>query len=1025
MKFSIVIINYNNESTLERAIRSALEQDYPNIEVICVDDASTDRSREVLKSLEENGNFIPVLHEENSSSSCSRLSGIERASGDYVLFLDSDDVLMPNCCSTLAAVLQKKAYDMLAFGTDVEYICVMSQAVKRAIDVSFIHRCAELDTEDYRRAFYRVAYEERPINHTIWNKCYSTELARKIAAKMHKDYINLYDDYYFNFVASQYVNSYFGIPDKLICYSFGEGMYTSTNYTTSKLVNGINSASIVLRRCREFAHEQILDTLCFKCIDLFEREMIVYFLRRAKLIPKAEHKEMIKLILDKFGAEQFIITLNDFYKDSFESLSNFIDLEELFPYTRKPIKTVGLYYHRLYNGGTENVLSQMSYFLTEAGYKVVVITDEDANPLDYPLAEGVKRVCLGTEGSVPGSYAIRYQNLRDCILENGIDLFINNAFYFNLAKLDLCTVKSTGCAYMVYCHSSHISGLIDGWAGIIDNQAAYRYADGIITLSTADRIFWSYINRRVFQVNNPLPRVERSAVIERRKHELLWVGRIDDKSKNAGEALEILYLVLQRMGDVTLRMCGYMDESNEKNLREHAKLLNIGDYVIFEGYKSDFSEFYPEAGLLLLTSDFKDFDTTLGLSLAHGLPVVSYELPYLSLIKQSEAVVSVPWRDFEAAANAVVNLLQDDEKWRRMSEAAQKEAKSFVMSCDMPSMWKEIIDVVSEGKEKTSGTVPSEKEFEEYLATSELAYRQTIRGIADLRSSLYTTNIALTDSHNALAESNEQLQIVYSSKRYKLGNILLYLPSKIKSAIWCLRHRGLRYTVSLALEKLRKAYRAAVSFLKGQEEIPIDEEEKKIKFSIVITNRNNESSLERAICSALEQDYADIELICVDDASTDRSREIIGSFENKENFIPIYLEESSGSSCSRLTGIERAGGDYLLFLDSGDMLMPNCCSALAKVLKRKACDILGFGTEPEYTVVKSQSERARLEKHLSPKRARLDSKGYRRAFYEKKQIKHDVRSKCYSIELARKAASKMQKDHINLCDDFYFSFIAA
>ena len=95
-----------------------------------------------------------------------------------------------------------------------------------------------------------------------------------------------------------------------------------------------------------------------------------------------------------------------------------------------------------------------------------------------------------------------------------------------------------------------------------------------------------------------------------------------------------------------------------------------------------------------------------------------------------------------------------------------------------------------------------------------------------------------------------------------------------------------------------------MSFLKGQEEIPIDEEEKKIKFSIVITNRNNESSLERAICSALEQDYADIELICVDDASTDRSREIIKSFENKENFIPIYLEENSGSSCSRLFALK-------------------------------------------------------------------------------------------------------------------------
>lgn len=315
MKFSIVITNYNNESTLERAIRSVLDQDYPNIEVICVDDASTDRSLEKIKLFEESENFIPILHEENSGSSCSRLSGIERASGDYLLFLDSDGMLTPNCCSTLASVLQKKPYDILAFAVEIEHEPVESEPDEADINAEFSPLCKDMDGESYRLAFY----EERLIKHTLWNRCCSIELARKTAAVMHKDYINLYDDYYFNFVSGRYVNSYFGIPDKLIRCSCGTGIPAGDAYTETKLVQDLNSVLNVFRRCREFSQEQGLEESYFKHIELHEREQVFSFLKRIKLIPKSEHKEMIKLVLDNFGAEQFIASLSDFYEDSFNA----------------------------------------------------------------------------------------------------------------------------------------------------------------------------------------------------------------------------------------------------------------------------------------------------------------------------------------------------------------------------------------------------------------------------------------------------------------------------------------------------------------------------------------------------------------------------------------------------------------------------------------------------------------------------------------------------------------------------------
>ena len=75
MRFSILMINFNGSRTLARAINSALNQTYRDVEVICVDDASTDESREILKAFEaEHNNFHAIFHEKNSGMTCGRLS---------------------------------------------------------------------------------------------------------------------------------------------------------------------------------------------------------------------------------------------------------------------------------------------------------------------------------------------------------------------------------------------------------------------------------------------------------------------------------------------------------------------------------------------------------------------------------------------------------------------------------------------------------------------------------------------------------------------------------------------------------------------------------------------------------------------------------------------------------------------------------------------------------------------------------------------------------------------------------------
>lgn len=90
---SIIIPTYNRAGSIGRAIESALRQDYPSLEVIVVDDGSTDDTAEAVKVFESA--TVRYIHQENSGANVARNRGISEARGSYVALLDSDDTFLP------------------------------------------------------------------------------------------------------------------------------------------------------------------------------------------------------------------------------------------------------------------------------------------------------------------------------------------------------------------------------------------------------------------------------------------------------------------------------------------------------------------------------------------------------------------------------------------------------------------------------------------------------------------------------------------------------------------------------------------------------------------------------------------------------------------------------------------------------------------------------------------------------------------------------------------------------------------
>ena len=93
MLFSIIVPVYKVENYLEDCIESILHQSYKDFELILIDDGSPDKSPEICDEYNAKDDRISVIHKKNGGLSSARNAGLDNANGEYIVFIDSDDIL--------------------------------------------------------------------------------------------------------------------------------------------------------------------------------------------------------------------------------------------------------------------------------------------------------------------------------------------------------------------------------------------------------------------------------------------------------------------------------------------------------------------------------------------------------------------------------------------------------------------------------------------------------------------------------------------------------------------------------------------------------------------------------------------------------------------------------------------------------------------------------------------------------------------------------------------------------------------
>lgn len=117
-KISIIVPIYNEEENLRKCIESLINQTYKELEIILINDGSTDNSKEIIESFKDKR--IVAIHKKNTGISDTRNIGIDKSTGDYIMFVDSDDYLELNCIERLIETAEKENSEIVMFNYYLE-----------------------------------------------------------------------------------------------------------------------------------------------------------------------------------------------------------------------------------------------------------------------------------------------------------------------------------------------------------------------------------------------------------------------------------------------------------------------------------------------------------------------------------------------------------------------------------------------------------------------------------------------------------------------------------------------------------------------------------------------------------------------------------------------------------------------------------------------------------------------------------------------------------------------------------------
>lgn len=234
---SIIVPVYNCELYLRECLDSALAQRFADLELILVDDGSPDGSGRIIDGYAAQDSRVRVIHQENGGQSSARNAGLNAASGRYVCFLDSDDVMDPSLLETVIPGMDA-GYEMVKFGFRGEEEPLQAE------------REWVLDSEEARFEFLAGPFRRRAVRWEVWNRVYRHDIIEKWHLRFPADRRAYPEDMFFNLAYIAHISRILCIPDILYTYRKREGSVSTEVFNSSRQLM-IRSSNLMVSALEE------------------------------------------------------------------------------------------------------------------------------------------------------------------------------------------------------------------------------------------------------------------------------------------------------------------------------------------------------------------------------------------------------------------------------------------------------------------------------------------------------------------------------------------------------------------------------------------------------------------------------------------------------------------------------------------------------------------------------------------------------------------------------------------------------
>lgn len=691
-RISIVIPVHNVDRYITECLDSVLSQSLHDIEVICVDDCSTDGSAGILAERARQDDRLRVISfTQNKSASQARKDGALAATGEYVLFVDADDTIEHGALERLDTEMRRNPVDILHFGaTIINEGNLPAARIAQMSEFLSPHEGTLHAEQIIRGAFFKP----RVYNFTLWDKMYSAELCRKAFSRIKDGSFPKAQDKYAYFVLSYFARTYRGVPQvKAYSYHFGRGV-TGHNTLTLAGFERYCSMALVADAVDEFLREERADDRFGAEAESVRQGLLGDCVANwTRHVASEDAARAFDLMVAAWGTPGVVGALAQLNRHQCGVLARRVRGARSLEASARPVRTVATYYHRFANGGVQRVLSLLIQLWRDLGYEVVLVTEEPPSDDDYALPEGVRRVTIPKcPNATREAYEDRARALSAVLVENGVDAVVYHAWSSPLMVWDLLVCKMSGARFHIHCHSIFSQPARSANAYFADMPPVYSLADGVVTLSDVDRAYWSCFNTNVVTVVNPLsfdPTL--TPIADLTGKTVLWLGRLSNE-KRPQDALRIFAKVLEQEPDARMEMVGSSpDPRYVQRLETLASDLGIEGAVSFQGFHRDVTQFYGRASVLLMTSEYEGFSMVLTESQSSGLPCVMYELPYLTVVQTGRGVVAVEMGDIDRAADAVVDILADRDRRLKLGRDARCNVEDLA-AFDFRGAWREVFE---------------------------------------------------------------------------------------------------------------------------------------------------------------------------------------------------------------------------------------------------------------------------------------------------------------------------------------------